>query len=150
MSQADVLTPVLQPSSSLPVPPQFTASTYCLSVIICKASGSLSGTGRLQKDNSYYTQIYKALVLVHLLCIKSFVAPVNWRDTRVPGVNNYRVIANSDLLLLHTCVPAHLLLMDCWSNSTGQDGSVMHFASHWSLPCCPGINLPSLLIKWCP
>lgn len=95
----------------------------CLSVIFCKASGSLSGTARLRKDNSYYTPVHKALVLVHLLCVKGFVAPVNWRNT---GVNNYEAIANSGLLLLQMRAPAHLLLMGCWPISTGQDGSV-----HW-------------------
>lgn len=126
-------------SASLIIPPcssavlgQHGQALMCLSVIFCKASGSLSGTARLQKDNSYYTQIHKALVLVHLPCVKGFVVPVNWRHTRVTGVNNYKAIANSDLLLLQTRVPAHLLLMDCWPISTSQDGSVMHFASRWS------------------
>lgn len=125
--------------ASLIIPPcssavlgQHGQALMCLSVIFCKASGSLSGTARLQKDNSYYTQIHKALVLVHLPCVKGFVVPVNWRHTRVTGVNNYKAIANSDLLLLQTRVPAHLLLMDCWPISTSQDGSVMHFASRWS------------------
>lgn len=119
-------------------------------VIFCKASGSLSGTARLQNDNSYYTQIHKALVLVHLCCVKGFVASLNWRDTRVTGVNNYKAIANSDLLLLQTHVPAYLLLLAHFHQS-GQLSHALCLSLELNrLPCCPGINLPSLLKKWCP
>lgn len=116
-----------------------------VALIFCEISRSISGTGRLQKDNSYYAQIHKVLVLVQALCVKGFVAPVNWRHRRVTGVGNYKAVAESDLLLLQACVPAYLPLMDCQPISTSQDNWAMHFTSH----CSPGTNLLSLLIKWC-